>query len=147
MTEHKKQEEEKPEIPEGFFMRIGTPLTFRKNILETSKSTLSILKQTYTIRQIRDKKHEKMTALHHQMKEIKVLLQKIDELLPQYSKSDLRRYFPELEPKKRDSSETSKPDKKQDKEKEDKASTARHSVEMEKLSKALNEIQKKLSGL
>ena len=41
-----------------FFMRIDTPDIFRRNLLGTSKQILAVLRQVYSVKQIRKTKHE-----------------------------------------------------------------------------------------
>lgn len=84
-------------VPEReFFMSIQDPVLFRKNLLEASKSTLKVLKAVHDIKEFRIKKHDKLTLLQSQMREIRLLLQKSEEMLPAYSKQDATRHFPKV---------------------------------------------------
>jgi hypothetical protein len=78
------------------FLRLSNPNTFRRNLLESSKLILTILKQTYRVKQIREAKHERMERLVKEIKELRILIQKIDELMPNYSKTDLKKLLPEI---------------------------------------------------
>lgn len=78
------------------FLRLSNPNTFRRNLLESSKLILIILKQTYRVKQIREAKHERMERLAKEIKELRILIQKIDELMPNYSKTDLKKLLPEI---------------------------------------------------
>jgi hypothetical protein len=78
------------------FLRLSNPNTFRRNLLESSKLILTILKQTYRVKQIREAKHERMERLAKEIKELRILIQKIDELMPNYSKTDLKKLLPEI---------------------------------------------------
>jgi len=78
------------------FLRLSNPHTFRRNLLESSKLILIILKQTYRVKQIREAKHERMERLVNEIKELRILIQKIDELMPNYSKTDLKKLLPEI---------------------------------------------------
>ncbi|KYK25767.1 hypothetical protein AYK26_02010 [Euryarchaeota archaeon SM23-78] len=87
--------EEQPQ--DEFFVRITNPNAFRRNLLEASKLTLSILKEIYRVRQIRKTKQEVMEGITKEIEESKILVQKIHELIPQHSKEDLQRMFPGID--------------------------------------------------
>ncbi|MBN1792189.1 hypothetical protein JW826_00685 [Candidatus Woesearchaeota archaeon] len=86
-----------------FFMRIERPVLFRRNLLEASKSTLGVLKGLYTLKELRHRKLGKLSELNREIKEIRLLIQKIEEYLPHYAKHETAKYFPalDLEPRTR----------------------------------------------
>lgn len=79
-----------------FFMRIENPKTFRRNLLESSKLTLGVLKQTYSVKQLREMKEEIMGMIDKEIKELKLLVQRLDEMVPKHSEQEIRRRFPEI---------------------------------------------------
>ena len=81
---------------QAFFMRIDSPADFRRGILESSKMTLSILKQIYGVKKIREAKQDLITKISKELKELKILAYKANELMPAHRKEDLRKMFPRL---------------------------------------------------
>ncbi|MBN2052333.1 hypothetical protein JW756_02415 [Candidatus Woesearchaeota archaeon] len=132
----KKNEEEGQE----FFMRLDNPNTFRRNLLEASKMTLSVIKQTHKVSQIRELKHEVINTIAKEVKELKLLVQKAEELMPNYNKAELKKYFPEPAiPKEQPAIKTEKSDYK--------PKPKAPSSEMDKITRAIEDIQKKLQSL
>jgi hypothetical protein len=86
----------KPLEEQELFLRLSSPNTLRRNILESSKLILTILRQTYKVKQMREMKHERMARLASEIKELRILIQKIDELMPQYNRTDLKKLLPEI---------------------------------------------------
>jgi len=120
-----------------FFMRITNPNAFRKNLLETSKMTLTIIKQTQKIKQLRELKQELMSRISREVKELKLLMEKADDLMPAYNKAELKKYFPEqATPKEQPAART-----------DFKPKSHAPVSEMDKLSKAIDDIQRKLQSL
>ncbi len=133
---NKKSAEEEQE----FFMRISNPNIFRRNLLEASKLTLTILKQTHRVKQIREAKHEAMSLIAKEVKELRLLVQKADELLPNYTKAELKKFFPETKTKELSEEKTETP--------APKIKSARAAVsEVDKLTQAIEDIQRKLQSL
>jgi hypothetical protein len=129
-----------------FYMRLSEPVVFRRNLLEVSKSTISILREIHNVRLMREKKHGKIDGIHHELKELKILVQKLDSLLPEYTKADVKKQFPELfHEQKMKETKLEKP--KEAKPSEKKTSLRKPASEVDKLSQALSDIQKKLSSL
>jgi hypothetical protein len=132
---------------EDLFIRLNNPNLVRKNILESSKLILTILKQTYKIKQIREVKQAKISNLSEQIKELKILVQKIEELMPQYTKADLKKLLPDM-PVIKKSSEPSKTEKPEPKENWDQEPKSAPPVsDMDRITKALEDVQKKLQTL
>jgi hypothetical protein len=141
---------DKKPIQQDLFMRLNNPNTFRKNLLESSKLTLIIIKQTYTIKQLRESKQEHILQISEKIKELKLLLQEIDELMPKHSKDELKKLLPEM------SMQKSKPDQKKDSKeankevknvKEENPQAPPPMSELDKLTQALDLVQKKLQKL
>lgn len=133
------KKEEKNEKHE-FYMRIDDSSAFRRSLLEASKSTLGMLREIIVVKQIVEKKHEKAAQVQKELRELKVLVQKLNEMMPDYSKSELKKQFPEftLEKKTRDViSEYKDPE----------PAMKKPLNELDQLSQALADIQKKLSSL
>ncbi|MBU1199420.1 MAG: hypothetical protein KKF46_07045 [Nanoarchaeota archaeon] len=126
-----------------FFMQINNPNGFRRNILEASKLTLSILKETHRIRRIREAKHELIHRITHEIKELKLLVKKIEDLMPVYTKADLKKKFPHMVPDKKTHISMSVKEKKS----EHKQPANKHVAEIDKVSRALDEVQRRLQGL
>ena len=82
-----------------FFKRIDHPGNFRKNLLGASKSTLGVLKQIYRISQIREKKQELIKETSNELKEIKGLFNKVQELMPGYSLEEVKKKINKKKPK------------------------------------------------
>ena len=79
-----------------FFMQIKKPVWFRKTTLEASKSVLTVLKGLQTIKDVRQQKMEKLELLSSEVKEIRLLMQKAEELMPKYSRQETAKHFPQL---------------------------------------------------
>ena len=79
-----------------FFVRINNPTNFRRNLLLASKITLGVLKKGYSLIRIRDTKREMMGMIEHEMKELKVLVENLYELMPKHSKDELMKKFPDV---------------------------------------------------
>ena len=95
------QRREKLMPEQDFYMRIEDPMYFRRGVLEASKSSLSVLKGIHAIKDLRQRKMEKLLQLQRQVREIRLLVQKAEELLPKYTKQQAAKQFPKFaEPKK-----------------------------------------------
>ena len=142
MTHHKKEQE--------FFRRINNPNTFRRDLLMTSKMSLSILKQATNITQLREAKQDLVVQIGNEVKELKVLVKKMDELLPTYSKDEIKKRFPHITLKrKKPRIPTPTLEKKQviATEPVPLESAGPADEEIDKLSKALADVQKKLQTI
>jgi hypothetical protein len=139
---HDKKSEEKHEkqAEHDFYMKIENSVAFRRNLLEASKSTLGMLKEVYVVKQLNNKKHEKTAELQKELKELRVLVQKMNEMLPDYAKAEIKKHFPDLAFEKKIRAE---PDSRSEPEPTPKKPLS----ELDQLSKALGDIQKKLSSL
>lgn len=129
---------------ENFYICIRAPKTLRRNVLEASKSTLFILKQIYLINQLRNSKNEIIARIDKEIREIRILVQKIDDLMPKYNKEELKKLIPDLSTKKK---QLLKKEKAETKTQEAPKPVQQPVSELDKLTLALDEIQKKLQNL
>jgi hypothetical protein len=134
-------------IGEEFFRRIKNPAYFRRNLLEASKSTLSILKQVYSIKQIREAKHQLINLINREIKEIRMLVQKINEVIPQYDKEELEKKFPDLMMQRAIQIAEMPEERFEEKEHEPTHHVEEPTSDIEKLTRALDEVQNKLKNL
>ncbi|MFW5745960.1 MAG: hypothetical protein ACOCWQ_00225 [Nanoarchaeota archaeon] len=67
---------------EPFYIGVHNPKDLRRNVLETSKDVISILKQYEYIKQVRKEKRELMEDLDGVMKEIRTSMNKLKKTLP-----------------------------------------------------------------
>ena len=135
MATEKKPDEKS--ISNDFYMKISDSSGFRRNLLETSKETLNVLKEIHSVKQLRQKKQEKIGELHKELKELKLLVQKLEELMPEYNKSEVKKHFPEFFKEKHHDKRISFQESK----------IKKPISELDQLSAALTDIQKKLSSL
>ncbi len=141
MTHDKRIEEKKEKHAEhDFYMKIANSAAFRKNLLEASKSTLGMMKELYAVKQISTKKHEKTAQIQKELRELKVLVQKLNEILPDYAKADMKKHFPELSFERKARAEPVQTPRQEPEPK-------KPLTELDQLSHALADIQKKLSSL
>jgi hypothetical protein len=129
---------------ENLYVCVRAPKTLRRNILESSKNTLFILKQVYTIKQLRESKHEVMEKIDEELKELKILIQKIDDLMPKYNKDELKKLIPDANAKRKQMLKKEHADAKT---KEEHRAKQEPSSDVDKLTMALDAIQKKLQSL
>jgi len=149
MTTGKKPLEEKKHHDElDLFMRISDPAVFRRNLLESSKQTLGMIREMYNVKQIRDLKQGRIVALHKEFKEIRLLCQKLEDIMPKHTEADLRKHIPEFNIKKKEQKTLiPEPGSAPEPEARPKISPQKASSDLEKLAQALNEVQRKLSNL
>jgi len=151
----RKKTEQQVRDEQAFFMRISNPIMFRKQVLEASKTTLSILKQTYGIKQLRSTKHELISQIRKELKELKILIHKLTELIPAYKTSDLKKRFPEFyltrqalakEDEKKLIKEQGEPSS-DIKEYKPESEFAQKPSELERVTRVLDEVQRRLQNL
>ncbi|MGB9748447.1 MAG: hypothetical protein ACP5OZ_00115 [Candidatus Woesearchaeota archaeon] len=68
-----------------FFVRIEEPRTLRKELLETSKITINLLKKQENIKKIKIEKRETISRIRKKNSEIKLLLERMEKLMPEIS--------------------------------------------------------------
>jgi hypothetical protein len=140
--------EKKPAQEQEFFMRISSPNILRKNLLEASKFTLTILRQTYTVKQYREVKQELLSNINKEMKELKLLLDKADHLLPQYTKAELKKLMPNQSlARKPQPQQQAQPAQASQPKKEEAPAVPEQASELDRIGKIMEEIQKKLQNL
>ena len=66
-----------------YYVRIDDPRAFRRHILESSKQVIGSLQANRKVQDIRKRKREALDAIRQDMKEITMMVSKLDELLPQ----------------------------------------------------------------
>ena len=137
MTANKKEGAE-----QEFFIRISNPKTLRRELLEASKLILSILKQTYLVKQLREAKHYQLAKVDTEVKEIKLLVQKLDEIVPHCTKAELKKLLPDL-------SSFKKPEPMQAKLPNAKPvpQSPQQVSELDQISRAIEEVSRKLRSL
>jgi phage-related protein len=68
-----------------FFVRIEEPKTLRKELLETSKITINLLKKQESIKKIKIEKRQAISNIRKTNSEIKLLLERLEKLMPDIS--------------------------------------------------------------
>jgi hypothetical protein len=133
-----------------FFVKIDDPNYFRRTILEASKSTLSTLKGIYSVKELRQQKIAKLLRLQHEIREIRLLIQKAEELMPKYTKQQAVKRFTYLVKKKEE------PKKEQVKREEPKrrvvqkkalSPAQRTRLEIDRLSESINQVENRMRKL
>ncbi|MBW2983120.1 hypothetical protein KY327_02355 [Candidatus Woesearchaeota archaeon] len=66
-----------------YYVRIDDPQAFRKSILESSKQVIGSLQANRKVQDIRRRKREALDAIREDMKEIALMVSKLNDLLPQ----------------------------------------------------------------
>jgi len=80
---------------ENFFTTITNPKDFRKNLLESSKQIIQILKDHQTVLDLRKEKEGRKAELNKQFEELNVLIEKLDSFLPEDSMKQLEKLMPQ----------------------------------------------------
>jgi hypothetical protein len=128
-------------VKKGFFVRVTEPNEVRKNLLEGSKSIIQNLKSYQKILAIREKKLSAMNNLKTDVKEIKLLVDKLRDLLPYEIMTELEKD----KPKKKKGKKTTK--NKNVKEKVAPKKKVVKPSEATRLESALSSIEEKLNRL
>ncbi|MFP4523965.1 MAG: hypothetical protein ACLFO2_01425 [Candidatus Woesearchaeota archaeon] len=66
-----------------YYVRIDDPHAFRKGILESSKQVIGSLQANRKVQDLRRRKREALDAIREDMKEIALMVSKLNDLLPQ----------------------------------------------------------------
>lgn len=66
-----------------YYVRIDDPYAFRKSILESSKQVIGSLQANRKVQDIRKRKREALDGIREDMKEIALMVSKLNDLLPQ----------------------------------------------------------------
>ena len=123
-------------------MKIDDSVLFRRNLLESSKSTLSTLKQVYGVKQLREAKQQIIKTIEEELREIKLLSQKIEHLMPQYKKEDIAKHMKEDKP-----APVIKIEKQEKTLEQKEAEPKTKDNEMDALAKTLADIQARLNNI
>ena len=134
-----KQQDEHP-----FFVRIHAPDMLRISLLESSKLTLHSLQSYYKVSSIRKKKKETFDQLKSEVKELVLLLGKLESMLP-YQDVITKRMTP-TQAKNTKSRKAKQTKTNAQKEIVNTSSVASFS-ELDKLNRALASIEEKLNNL
>lgn len=135
-------------MEETFFVRIDDPNSIRIKLLESSKLILHTIKIEQKLQNIRKRKIEEISKLKSQTKELEFLMSRFEELLPHQEL-----FKKEVETIKKSLKKTMEVKAKKGKEKEPEKKTKivelpkEKSKEVDKISSALAEIEKKLRSL
>lgn len=78
-----------------FYTTIQEPKKFRKHLLESSKEVIQILKENQARKEMRAKKEEKVEELKYHFEELRNLMDRLDEFLPEDSMEELDELLPE----------------------------------------------------
>lgn len=79
------------------FIRIEDAKYLRRKVLESSKASLSILKSYQHLLKVRGEKETLMRSLRKEMKELTILVNKLEEMMPTLSDEELKMLLPEKE--------------------------------------------------
>ncbi|MBN1275400.1 hypothetical protein JXA12_03850 [Candidatus Woesearchaeota archaeon] len=66
----------------AYYVKIGNPREFRRDVLEASKKVIGCLQANRNVQFIRQRKLELMRGLQEQVKELSLLFSKLDDLFP-----------------------------------------------------------------
>lgn len=132
----------------SYFVKINDSSGMRKRILESSKDILHVLRGYHRILDIRDEKKEMAERLKKELVEITFLIEKLEKLLPEQSLKEIEAYLPRKSKKKHASKKRSKKgESKDDPKQNSKKSREPKLTEVEKLERALSNIEDRLSKL
>ena len=117
-----------------FYVGLQRPKELRRNILETSRSTLHALKHFYALGELRQEKLELLNQLKNEVKELNLLMGKLDSALPEHEvikAKPQKKKTPSKKGKKKAAKKKSKPKK----------------SHMQKLQDSLMDIENKLKNI
>lgn len=77
-----------------YFIRIEDSKELRRNLLQSSKLDIQILKQEHDIKRIRQEKHLLLGELRTKLKEITFLLTELEQHMPEHTKKELEELMP-----------------------------------------------------
>lgn len=120
----------------SYFVKIANATDVRKRVLESSKDVLHMLRSYHRLLELRDQKREVAEQLEAKMKELARLAEELAKLLPEKSLEEIKEFLPKPRSKR-------KKTKKETKQEEQKPEMN----EVERLEKALANIEERLSKL
>ena len=65
-----------------YYVKMSNPREFRRDILESSKKVIGCLQANRNVLEVRQRKRELLNQLQQQVKELALLVNKLDEILP-----------------------------------------------------------------
>ena len=77
-------------MAEHYFVRIEDAKGMRRKVLESSKASLNVLKSYNSLHRIRSKKRTMMKMLRRELKDLTLLVNRMEELLPSLTKKEIR---------------------------------------------------------
>lgn len=80
----------------SYFIKLGDGTQVRKTVLESSKASLHILKHYQRMLETRSRKATMLKGLRREMKELTMLLNHVEELLPTLTKGEVAELRPIL---------------------------------------------------
>jgi hypothetical protein len=83
------------------FVRIENAAQTRRTLLEASKASLQILRGQQALAEVRVKKREQIAILRKDLRDLSVLLGKVEALLPQFSQAEINEMLPKESPVKK----------------------------------------------
>ncbi len=132
----------------SYFVRIKDARSVRRRILESSKEMLYALKGHYQMLELRDQKRETAEALRSTLSELGELAAKLQSLLPAESLKEIEQYLPKKRKQKSSKKESKKAGEEKNSAEKDKSKPSETPMsEMERLEKALANIEERLSKL
>jgi len=137
----------------GFYVKIEKPREFRRDVLEGSKKIITCLQSYRQLLAVREQKNALLNQLRNDMKELGLLISKLDKLLPEkhlreeaLAKKKVVKKKATTREKKTTTKKTrvKKNDQKKSKEEQQPVTSV---SEVDKLNQALASIEEKLSQL
>lgn len=137
----------------SYFVKVEDASTIRKSVLESTKETILMLKRYQFLLDIKDQKKTLMTTISKDMKDLIALISELEKVVPAESLKEIQAFLPKPEKKERIASKKGKKGKSvKEKKVEEKPVVVappkpKPLSEMEKLEKALGDIESRLSQL
>jgi hypothetical protein len=137
-----------------YFVRIENGAELRRNLLQSSKLNIHILKQEHQIDRIRQEKRLLLNTVRTELKEITFLLNELEQFLPSHTKKELEELMPGITKRKTEIMDAPIQPAKGKKGKKGKAAPIPKAVprsaelsKLEKLEDSLNMIENRLNKL
>ena len=143
-TKSKKTKKKKAE--DEFYFKLDNPVDFRRNLLFTIKGTITILKDYEKIKEITERKKEKINGFIELRNEINSLVYKVKQMLP-YQINTHRKEKDVMEKLEKIKEEKPVIVKKQEPVPQPKPLVPKNKSEIELLEEELNKVEKELASL
>ncbi len=75
-----------------YFIRVEDAKNLRRKVLESSKASLNVLKGYQTLLKVRGEKMTLMKNLRANLKELSILVNKVDEIMPHLTKQEIAQF-------------------------------------------------------